>query len=131
MANAPAVKTRMSNKELEEAYVRLKSKSKRANEIAKREGEVMMQNLITVGSAFGMGWYLGDAEKNRAAGKTVEESQQIGGIDADLIVGGGALAAGMLKWGGKFSDTLSSIGTGVLSGYAARRGQKMGLEPAA
>ncbi len=128
MANSPAVKSGLSRKELEEAYVRLKSKSKRANEVAKREGEGMMRNLVTVGSALGMGWYMGDAEKNRGT-KTVEESQQISGIDADLIIGGGALAAGMMKWGGKFSETLSAIGTGVLSGYGYRRGHSMGVEP--
>ncbi len=128
MANTPAVKARLSHKELEEAYVRLKSKSKRANDVAKREGEGMMRNLVTVGSALGMGWYMGDSEKNRGT-KTVEESQQISGIDADLIIGGGALAAGMMKWGGKFSETLSAIGTGVLSGYGYRRGHSMGVEP--
>ena len=128
MAHPPAVKARLSHKELEEAYVRLKSKSKRANDVAKREGEGMMRNLVTVGSALGMGWYMGDSEKNRGT-KTVEESQQISGIDADLIIGGGALAAGMMKWGGKFSETLSAIGTGVLSGYGYRRGHSMGVEP--
>lgn len=129
MANSPAVKSGLSRKELEEAYVRLKSKSKRANDVAKREGEGMMRNLVTVGSALGIGWYMGDAVKNKPAGKTVEEAQQISGIDTDLLIGGGALAAGMMKWGGKFSETLSAIGTGVLSGYAYRRGEKMGLEP--
>ena len=130
MANTPAVKARLSHKELEEAYVRLKSKGKRANEVAKREGEGMMRNLVTVGSALGMGWYMGDAEKSGLkAGKTLEETQQISGIDADLIIGGGALAAGMMKWGGKFSETLSAIGTGVLSGYGYRRGHSMGVEP--
>lgn len=125
----PAVKSGLSRKELEEAYVRLKSKSKRANEVAKREGESMMRNLVTVGSALGIGWYMGDAAKGAAAaGKTVEEAQQISGIDTDLLIGGGALAAGMMKWGGKFSETLSAIGTGVLSGYAYRRGEKMGME---
>lgn len=128
MANTPAVKARLSHKELEEAYVRLKSKGKRANEVAKREGEGMMRNLVTVGSALGMGWYMGDSEKNRGD-KTIEESQQFSGIDADLIIGGGALAAGMMKWGGKFSETLSAIGTGVLSGYGYRRGHSMGVEP--
>lgn len=129
MASTPAVKSGLSRKELEEAYVRLKSKSKRANELAKREGESMMRNLVTVGSALGVGWYMGDAAKNAASqGKTVEEAQQISGIDTDLLIGGGALAAGMMKWGGKFSETLSAIGTGVLSGYAYRRGEKMGME---
>jgi len=128
MANSPAVKGSLSRKELEEAYVRLKSKSKRANDVAKREGEGMMRNLVTVGSALGVGWYMGDAVKNKGT-KTVEEAQQISGIDTDLLIGGGALAAGMMKWGGKFSETLSAIGTGVLSGYAYRRGEKMGLEP--
>ena len=42
----------------------------------------------------------------------------------EVLVGGGALAAGMMKWGGKFSETLSAIGTGVLSGYAYRMAEE-------
>ena len=119
MANSPAVKSGLSRKELEEAYVRLRSKSKRANDIAKREGEGMMRNLVTVASAGGMGWYIGDAAKKGTA-------TDIQGIDIDILVGGGALAAGMMKWGGKFSETLSAIGTGVLSGYAYRMAEEKG-----
>jgi hypothetical protein len=123
MANTPAVKSGLSRKELEEAYVRLRSKSKRANEIAKREGEGMMRNLVTVASAGGMGWYIGDAVKKGGA-----EAAQVQGIDIDILVGGGALAAGMMKWGGKFSETLSAIGTGVLSGYAYRMAEEKGKQ---
>jgi len=127
MANSPAVKSGLSRKELEDAYVRLKSKSKRANEIARAEGEGMMRNLVTIGSAGAMGWYLGGAGKG-LKDDAFTASQQVSGIDIDLIVGGGALAAGLMKWGGKFSDTLSAIGSGALSGYAYKRGEKMGQE---
>lgn len=119
MANSPAVKSDISKKELMEAYGKLKSKSKRANEIAKREGEAMMRNLVTVGSGGLMGYYIGGAKGDLS--KT-----QVSGIDIDLLVGGGALAAGMMKWGGKFSETLSAIGTGVLTGYAYKMGEDKG-----
>lgn len=119
MANTPAVKSGLSRKELEEAYVKLRSKGKKANEIARREGEGMMRNLVTVASAGGMGWYIGDAANKGNA-------TDVSGIDIDILVGGGALAAGMMKWGGKFSETLSAIGTGVLSGYAYRMAEEKG-----
>lgn len=127
----------ISKKELMEAYGKLKTRTKRANDVAKKEGEAMMNNLITVASAGGMGWYLGDAQKKAAKGKSatdaakaMKKATQVSGVDVDLLVGGGALAAGMMKWGGKFSPTLSAIGTGVLGGYAFRRGLEAGMKPA-
>ena len=123
----PVKSSDISKKELMEAYSKLKMRTKRANEIAKKEGEAMMNDLLTVASAGLMGYYIGgEVKKARASGKYVKKAAQIGGIDVDLIVGGGTLAAGMMKWGGKFSPTLSSIGAGVLAGYASRRGQAMG-----
>lgn len=126
----------ISKKELMDAYGKLKTRTKRANEVAKKEGEAMMNNLITVASAGGMGWYLGDANKKAVKGKTGEaaikaakKATQVSGVDIDLLVGGGALAAGMMKWGGKFSPTLSAVGTGVLGGYAFRRGLEAGMKP--
>jgi len=114
---ATPAKQSITRKEAIDAYARLKAKAKRANEVAKRESESMMRNLVTVGSAAAMGAYLGDVKKKNS-------STEIQGIDIDLIVGGGALAAGMMKWGGKFSDTLSAIGTGVLAQYAGRSAQE-------
>jgi len=126
MANTPA-KASISRKEAIDAYARLKTKAKRANEIAKSESEGMMRNLVTVGSGSLMGWYLGDLAKKNPS--DVEGSQQVQGVDIDLIVGGGALAAGMMKWGGKFSETLSAIGTGVLTQYGGRMLYEKALKP--
>jgi hypothetical protein len=118
---ATPAKPSISRKEAIDAYARLKNKAKRANEVAKRESEAMMRNLVTVGAGGLMGWYLGDAEKKGGVAAT-----KVQDIDIDLIVGGGALAAGMMKWGGKFSETLSAIGTGVLTQYIGRMGYDKG-----
>ena len=125
----------ISKKELMDAYSKLKTRTKRTNEIARKEGEAMMNNLITVGAGGLSGWYLGGEMKKASKGKTgaalakaQKNAGKISGVDIDLIVGGGALAAGMMKWGGKFSPTMSAIGTGVLGGYAFRRGYAAGVE---
>jgi hypothetical protein len=118
----PAKLSDVSKKELAEAYARLKQKTKRANEVAKAKTESMMNNLITVGSGFGMGWYIGSQEKNNA-------STKISDIDVDLIVGGVALAASMMDWGGKYNETLASVGSGVLASWGGRYGREMALKP--
>ena len=137
MAATPVKQGDISKKELMDAYGKLKTRTKRANDVAKKEGEAMMNNLITVASAGGIGWYIGDATKKAIKGKVGLDAQikaakkatQVSGVDVDLLIGGGTLAAGMMKWGGKFSPTLSAIGTGVLSGYAYRRGREAGIKP--
>ena len=112
----PAKLSDVSKKELAEAYGRLKSKTKRANEIAKAKTESMMNNLITVGSGGLMGYYIG----------TQGGELKISDIDVDLIVGGVALGASMMDWGGKYNETLASIGSGVLAGWAGQYGRDMG-----
>lgn len=139
MANTPVKQGDISKKELMDAYSKLKTRTKRTNEIARKEGEAMMNNLITVGATGLSGWYLGgEMKKSIKAAASISDpkkklaklkaSGKVSGVDIDLIVGGGALAAGMMKWGGKFSPTMSAIGTGVLGGYAFRRGYAAGIE---
>jgi hypothetical protein len=116
----PAKASDISKTELMEAYSRLKGKVKRSNDMAKREGEAMMTDLLTIGGGAGLQAYMASLAKNKPAGKTVEEAQQISGLDIDMLIGGGALAAGMFKWGGKMSPSLRAIGVGGLTGWASR-----------
>lgn len=115
---APALKD-ISKTELAEAYAKLKGRTARANEIAKREGEALIRDALTIGTAAGLGAYMGYAARG-LTGTAAKEAQQIGGFDIDLIVGGAAAAVGMLKYGGKMSDTMRAVGVGGLCSWASR-----------
>ena len=114
----PALKD-ISKTELAEAYARLKTKTSRANDIAKREGEGLIRDALTVGSAAGLGAYMGYASRGKT-GDAAAKAQQIGGFDVDLIVGGAAAAVGLMNWGGKMSDTMKAVGVGGLCSWASR-----------
>jgi len=126
--------------ELADQYSKLKSRTKSAQVQAKREGEALIEDALTVAAGGGLGYLMGQkhAEAAKAAaadGKTGEdldkaiaEGGQVGGIDLDLLVGGAAAAAGILKLGGSMSNTVRKIGIGGLTAYAARMGRDKGME---
>lgn len=121
-----------SNQELAESYAKLKARTRNAQLQAKREGEALVEDVITVAAAGGLGMMMGQRlAQGEKAGKTGDEltaEAQMGGIDIDLLVGGAATAAGMFKLGGKMSNTVRKIGIGGLSAYAARVGYEKGQE---
>jgi len=140
MAKEAALKD-VSKQELAEAYSKLKSRTKNAQMQAKREGEALVEDVLTIAAAGGLGYIMGQrhAEAAEAAIKeghaegsekyaemVAEGGQVAGGIDLDLLVGGAATAAGMFKLGGKMSNTVRKIGIGGLSAYAARMGYDKG-----
>jgi hypothetical protein len=110
----PAKRPEASKAEILEAYTRLKTKIKKSNDLAKREGEAMMRDFITIGSGAGMGYYMAMLESKG------QSTQILDGIDTDMVISAGALAAGMFKWGGNMSDTLRAVGVGGLTQWAAR-----------
>lgn len=114
----PALKD-ISKTELAEAYSKLKSRTSRANDIAKREGEALIGDAITIGSAAGLGAYMGYAGRGKT-GEELKDAQQLVGFDVDLLVGGAATAIGLMKWGGKMSDTMRKVGVGGLCSWASR-----------
>ncbi len=129
-----------SKVELAEAYSKLKTRTKTAQQQAKAEGEALIEDALTVAAGGGLGYLMGQrhAEAEEAAlkeGKTGEELEeaiaeggQVGGIDLDLLVGGAAATAGLLKLGGKMSNTVRKIGIGGLTAYAARIGMEKGKD---
>ena len=139
MAKDAALKD-VSKQELAEAYSKLKARTKNAQMQAKKEGEALVEDVITIASAGGLAYLMGqrhaqaakDAIADNKTGedleKAVAEGGQIAGIDIDLLIGGAATAAGMLKLGGKMSNTVRKIGIGGLSAYAARLGNEKGVE---
>lgn len=137
MAKDAALKD-VSKQELAEAYSKLKSRTKSAQVAAKKEGEALVEDALTIAAGGGLGYLMGQrrAEAAEAADKegltgddraaAIAEGGQVGGIDLDLLVGGGATAVGLLKLGGKMSNTVRKIGIGGLTAYAARIGYEKG-----
>ena len=132
--------------ELAEAYSKLKSRTKGAQEASKKEGEALVRDAITIASGGALGYYMGmmhgDAESDKdytaaaAAGDTdkmeelLADAQQMAGIDLDLLVGGAAAVAGLMKLGGKMSDTVRAVGVGALAEWAGRTAYNSGHESA-
>lgn len=125
--------------ELAEAYSKLKARGKSAQEASKKEGEAMVRDAITVASGGALGYYMGmmEGEADIKTGMTEEEkeeavaeAQQMAGIDLDLLVGGAAAVAGLMKLGGKMSDTIRAVGVGALAEWAGRTAYNSGLESA-
>jgi len=141
MAKDAALKD-VSKQELAEAYSKLKSRTKNAQMTAKKEGEMLVEDALTIAAGGGLGYLMGQrhaeaaeaalkegiAEGSEEMEKAVAEGGQIAGIDLDLLVGGGAAAAGLLKLGGKMSNTVRKVGIGGLTAYAARIGREKGIE---
>jgi len=137
MAKDAALKD-VSKQELAEAYGKLKSRTKNAQMQAKREAELLIEDVLTVAAGGGVGYLMGQrraeaaeaAVKEGKSGEDLEEAiaegGQVAGIDLDLMVGGVATAAGMLKLGGKMSNTVRKVGIGALTAYAARVGYEKG-----
>lgn len=131
MAKEAALKD-VSKQELAESYAKLKARTRNAQLQAKREGEALVEDVLTVAAAGGLGMVMGqrlaEGEKAGKTGEALAAEAQMGGIDIDLLVGGAATAAGMFKLGGKMSNTVRKIGIGGLSAYAARVGYERGQE---
>lgn len=140
MAAKDAALKDVSKQELAEAYSKLKSRTKTAQIQAKKEGEALVEDALTIAAGGGLGYLMGQrhAEAEEAAIKeglsgeqlseAIAEGGQVGGIDLDLLVGGAAAAAGLLKLGGKMSNTVRKIGIGGLTAYAARIGREKGID---
>jgi hypothetical protein len=122
----------VSKQQLAEAYAKLKSRTDKMRNMAKDEGEALVRDVITIGSGFGVGYYMGmqygEATKEGETEEKIKEAGQIAGIDFDLMVGGGLAALGLMKMAGKQSDTIRAAGIGALSAWAGRTGQEKGLE---
>lgn len=121
----------ISKKELAEQYASLKRRMDKSRKQARDEGEAIIRDVITVGSGAGAGWLMGSRAASAGAGASEEEiadAQQIGGVDMDLAIGGGLAAVGLMKMGGKMSDTVRAAGIGVLTSWASRLAHEKGLE---
>ncbi len=132
----------VTKKELADAYAKLKSRTKGAQDASKKQGEELIRDAITVGSGGLLGYYMGqmagEAETDKDWGSADEEKQdeilaeyqQMAGLDIDLLVGGAAAVAGLTKMGGKMSDTIRAVGIGALTEWAGRTWYESGYDKA-
>lgn len=121
----------ISKKELAEQYAGLKRRMDKSRKQARDEGEALIRDVITVGSGAGVGYLMGSRAASAGAGASEEElaeAQQIAGVDMDLVIGGGLAAVGLMKMGGKMSDTVRAAGIGALTSWASRLAHEKGLE---
>lgn len=122
----------ISKKELAEQYASLKRRMDKSRKDARSEGETLIRDVITVGSGAGVGYLMGSRAASvggaAASEEELAEAQQIAGVDMDLVIGGGLAAVGLMKMGGKMSDTVRAAGIGALTSWASRLAHEKGLE---
>lgn len=116
----------VSKKDLMDQYVRLKGRIKKAQNESKEMMEQVTQDLITVGTGAALGAFAGNKIRNGEVASEDEAYELMEGssLDIDLVVGAVCAGAGMMKMGGKMSDTLRAVGIGGLTSYAARAARK-------
>jgi hypothetical protein len=78
--------------------------------------EVLGSSFLT---AYANGYY---------ASANTDHAEITTGVPADITVGVGLLALGLMGFAGKFSDTLCNLGTGALAAYSARLGTNWGAQ---
>jgi len=141
MANTPA-KSKPTYTELADMYNRVKTREKKAKSAAKAEGERMVEDVITLASAGGLSYLMGQkhAEGEEAAvaaglqrntqefDEKVDETAQLAGVDMDVLIGGACTAVGMMGMAGNMSGTVRKIGIGGLAAAAGRIGYDKGGE---
>ena len=129
MAKEAALKD-VSKQELAEAYSKLKARTRNAQVVAKKEGEALISDALTVGTGWGVGYVMGQrvADVDPTDEDAMAEAQQMAGIDIDLLIGGSAAVIGLMKLGGKQSDAVRAIGIGALAEWAGRLGYEQGVE---
>ena len=112
----------VSKSELAEVVSRYKLRDKRSRAKAKAATEQLTSDLVTVGAAAGMGYFMG-RQVGQAGGDAskLEEATQLMGVDYDLAISGAAAAIGLTGMAGGMSDFMRSVGIGGLSAYAGRR----------
>ena len=116
-------KVNASKTELAEVISRYKLRDKRSRLKAKAATEQLTSDLVTVGAAAGMGYFMGRqvVTADRTKENYLEEATQLMGIDYDLAISGAAAAIGLTGMAGGMSDFMRSVGIGGLSAYAGRR----------
>jgi len=128
----PALKD-MSKTDLAEQYHRLLMRTKKANQVAKQEGEALVRDMITLGSGALVQFWLAKSTRDAgqdpfSMGDATAEAQQFSGVDKDLAIGAVAAVAGLAKMGGKMSETVRAAGIGILTSYAGRLAYRKGGE---
>lgn len=103
----------------EEDNIRLRNKLAKLTKTSKEALSTGLKTTVAVGSSFGLSWL--EAR--------YPERQKIAGMPLSAVVGGAAMIAGAMGWGGTESTTiLEAVGIGGLATWAAQRGRESGEE---
>jgi hypothetical protein len=131
-----------STTDLREELTKLKEREKKVKAETQRKTNKMVGSILTVGSAALGGWWMGSKRREVegspewAAATTDEEKQKLlldkqgfFGIDADLLLGLGAFGLGLSEAADDYSDTFTSIGSGLLASATSRMVEKRFAAP--
>jgi hypothetical protein len=114
--------------ELGAAVNRLRATATKYKDKAKATAEEFMSTALMAGSAFGVGWWIGQTRLNNPGDA---EALQFWGIDKELVIGLGLLFGGISGFLGKqMSGAASAMGKGVLAYYAGTQGEAIGSQAA-
>ena len=118
--------TDYTKEELATAVGRLRATAKRYKDKAKEGAEEFMAIALEGGAAFGVGWWIGSI---KAGGSYTEEDLQWFGMDKELVIGIGLLAAGLSGFlGRQMGGAAKAMGKGVLAYWAGTQGEAIGAE---
>lgn len=113
------ISQRQAEKAIEKAE-RAKAHLARLREEHNKSIEGATRTAVTMAGAFSMAWWAG----------RYPEKNEVFGLEASLVVGGGLTLAALMGWAGDQGTIVESLGTGALSAYAVSRGYQMGQEQA-
>ena len=101
-------------------YVGLKGKLEKRGEDMTGEA---IKGAEVLGSSFAFAYANGYFAK-----PNTDHAELTAGVPADMTIGIGLLALGLMGFAGKYSDTLCNVGTGALASYATRLGMNWGAQ---
>lgn len=126
--------------ELRDELIKIKQREQKAKKEKQEASERVISDVIAVGGAGVLSWYLGGKEQDarKAEGfnglseedqtKKIHEAQSIAGFDIDLVVGIAGIGLAMTDMAGQYDDMLNALGVGGLAAYASRAAYQRGLK---
>jgi hypothetical protein len=130
-----------STTDLREELTKLKDREKKIKAENARKANKLVSSVLGIGSAGLAGWYMGTKRKEVEAKpewagwddetkqKELAKAQGVMGFDLDLIAGLATFGLGLSEAADEYSDTLVSIGTGLLASFAGRAAEKKFATP--
>lgn len=130
-----------STTDLRDELTKLKEREKKIKAENARKANKLVSSVLGIGSAGLAGWYMGTKRKevegkpewatwdDETKQKELAKAQGVMGFDLDLIAGLATFGLGLSEAADEYSDTLVSIGTGLLASFAGRAAEKKFAAP--